>query len=67
MSSLESKLSASLQSPKRGSGASKGSEAEQASKNQNPSQHKSPVPDAKSPDLNAGGGRGRNPERIWPD
>ena len=67
MSSLESKLSASLQSPRRHSGSHKESDADHASKPEKSSHKKDPASDHGSPDLNDGGGRGRNPERIWPD
>lgn len=67
MSSLESKLSASLQSSRRRSEPAKATEHEHPSKQEkaHPKQH--PATDHKSTDLNDGGGRGRNPDRIWPD
>lgn len=73
MSSLEDKLSASMQSPRRSGGRSSTAEkpaepapAKPASATRAPS--KSPVKDSMQiEDLNAGGGRSLNPPRIWPD
>lgn len=67
MSSLESKLSASMQSSRRRSGTPAGGpENEHPGEQEKPS-HKGAVESQGSTDLNAGGGRERNPGRIWPD
>ncbi len=67
MSSLESKLSASMQSSRRRGGTpTGGSENEDSAEHGKPS-HKGSAESQGSADLNAGGGRERNPGRIWPD
>jgi len=75
MSSLEDKLSASMQSPRRGSTAAGAAEKESKPAVTKPTrssgtQSKDPAAAKGSPpveDLNAGGGRSLNPPRIWPD
>ena len=67
MSSLESKLSASMQSSRRRGGTPpNGAETEHPREHEKPSQ-KGSIESQGSTDLNAGGGRERNPGRIWPD
>lgn len=67
MSSLESKLSASMQSSRRRGGTPpNGTETEQPRGHEQTSQ-KGSAENQVSADLNAGGGRERNPGRIWPD
>ncbi len=67
MSNLEDKLSASLQTQRRRPGTAKpgeGAKSEAAPHAQKPKdQETRPQED----DLNEGGGRSPNPQRIWPD
>jgi hypothetical protein len=67
MSKLESKLSASIQTQRRASGAPKKSETARPADDQKTEKQARPAPVERSTDLNAGGGRERNPDRIWPD
>ncbi|MGC9238565.1 MAG: hypothetical protein ACP5D5_02760 [Acidithiobacillus sp.] len=73
MSSLEDKLSASMQSPRRSGGRSSTTEKTAEPAPAKPAsgtrtQNKSPAKDSvQIEDLNAGGGRSLNPPRIWPD
>ncbi len=67
MSNLESKLSASLQNPRRRPGADKGHEAGNGPEEKKAAEARAPAPGREVADLNAGGGRGVNPPRIWPD
>lgn len=66
MSNLEDKLNASLQAQRRrpgtrGSGMDKAAPAEGGNKDKDGEARVDEV------DLNAGGGRGVNPPRVWPD
>ncbi|WP_298140126.1 hypothetical protein [Acidiferrobacter sp.] len=64
MSNLEDKLSASLQTQRRRPGT-KPAEAERpAAPDAGGKGMATPADEA---DLNAGGGRGVNPPRVWPD
>ncbi len=67
MSSLESKLSASMQSSRRRGGTPTGESKNEHVAEHEEASHKGPAESQGSADLNAGGGRERNPGRIWPD
>lgn len=71
-SALENKLNASMQSPRRRSTTAKSpvaAESESTSKTAASLSSKARVAKTAeaSSDLNAGGGRELNPQRIWPD
>ncbi len=63
MSNLEDKLSASIQAPRRRATPNPAEEKGETPVGTTPSGARSHEPT----DLNAGGGRGLNPPRIWPD
>lgn len=66
MSSLENKLSASMHKPRRPAGTGKPSESAPTVRDEK-APSKTPHKEHEPGDLNSGGGRERNPERIWPD
>lgn len=75
MSKLESKLSASMQAQRRTSADSMhpaatpvaGEHKTEKVGEQKTAKKVISTQDRQTTDLNAGGGRARNPERIWPD
>ncbi|WP_414041630.1 hypothetical protein ACJU26_06150 [Acidithiobacillus sp. M4-SHS-6] len=75
MSNLENKLNASIQSPKRRSpaaastatSASAAAPSSKSAPSNKPAQKTTPKAAPDLSDLNAGGGREINPQRIWPD
>ncbi len=66
MSNLEDKLSASLQTQRRRPGVKTG-EGEKPAPAPVSGADKGRETRADEVDLNAGGGRGVNPPRVWPD
>lgn len=66
MSNLEDKLSASLQTQRRRPGTKTG-EGDKSGPAAGAENAKSRETHADEVDLNAGGGRGVNPPRVWPD
>ncbi|MBU2754128.1 hypothetical protein HFU84_09965 [Acidithiobacillus sp. CV18-2] len=71
-SQLENKLNASMQSPRQRSTSKTAAPAASKEKESSIGSAKKASPSSKSKaesvaDLNAGGGRELNPQRIWPD
>ncbi len=67
MSNLEDKLSASIQTQRRRPGTGKAGEGDKPVTAPPSGTGKGGAGRAEEGDLNAGGGRGPNPARIWPD
>jgi hypothetical protein len=78
MSNLENKLNASIQSPRRrtpaagttstpAAGTEKTTTGNKPATSSKPAQKSTPETTPAVSDLNAGGGREINPQRIWPD